>query len=294
MAKAKAKAQNKEKPVPNTAAKEIQSGEAAFKTIENRLERIRDADIVSPNLDVQAAAVVALGGATRLKDSNARKKILALAKVGVIDLALIDDLPAVAWATWYVRHRLLQASATHSEAALPISLVEEAQSVRRRMLRVLDYHLDGDEEGMTLLAKIRSGSGYLDLADDLMALADRYAMYKAILAGDKKSYRKADEKLARDLAKKIIDELGTVVTPDEQRWKDLQARAFTLLLPHYDETMRVGRFLFHKQGGEKLFPSLYSAVRSAPSGGAAKAPADAPAIETSSSQTLSEESSPES
>ena len=39
-------------------------------------------------------------------------------------------------------------------------------------------------------------------------------------------------------------------------WKSNQARAFTLLLRHYEEARRAGRFLFYYEEGEKLFQSL--------------------------------------
>jgi hypothetical protein len=160
-------------------------------------------------------------------------------------------------------------------------MLEEAMKLRRRMLKTLDYHLEDDAEAVTRLTAIRAGAGHLDLANDLLAVADFYRERKADIAGDSRSYRKTDETDARRLADRILRLLGAVTTADQTQWKAYQARAFTLLLTHHEEARRVGRFLFHYEEGEKMFPSLFSAVRAAPGPRAEKAPAEpeAPAKE---------------
>lgn len=45
----------------------------------------------------------------------------------------------------------------------------------------------------------------------------------------------------------------------------------------YEEARRVGRFLSYYEDGDKLFPSLFSAVRSAPGPRAEKSAAEPPA-----------------
>ena len=201
-------------------------------------------------------------------------KIAALVKANLINGALLEALPDIARAAWFSRYRLLQVSATHSEAALPISLVDGSLKVRRRMLKTLDYNLDEDPDDIAALAAIRIGSGHLDMANDLLACADFYRARKGDIDHDKKNYRKTDEAEARRLADKILRLLGAVTTPDQTLWKNYQARAFTLLLTHYEEARRVGRFLSYYEDGDKLFPSLFSAVRTAPGPRAEKPAAD--------------------
>lgn len=63
----------------------------------------------------------------------------------------------------------------------------------------------------------------------------------------------------------MIAALGGLSTPDAKQWRNYQARVFTLLDRHHQEAVRVGRFLWHYEGGDELFPTMFSAVRSRPS-----------------------------
>jgi len=116
-------------------------------------------------------------------------------------------------------------------------------SLRRRMLKTLDYNLDEDPDDIARLAGIHIGAGHLDMANDLLACADYYRERTSDIDHDKKNYRKTDEADARRLADKILRLLGAVTTPDQTLWKSYQARSFTLLLTHDEEARRVGRFL---------------------------------------------------
>lgn len=217
-----------------------------------------------------------------LREPAIKPKIAALAKSNLLNLALLEALPDLARAAWFSRYRLLQVGATHSEAALPVSLVTDALKIRRRMLKTLDYNLDEDPDAIARLTAIHLGTGHLDLANDLLACADFYRERKDAIDHDKKNYRKTDEADARRLADKILRLLGAVTTTDQTLWKSYQARAFTLSLTHYEEARRAGRFLFYYEDGDKLFPSLFSAVRTAPGPRAEKPSAEpaAPAAPT--------------
>lgn len=237
------------------------SAKKAFDRCAPALAALAESEVMTPNVDAQAAAVVALGAFELLAKPDARKKIMAMAKGDVVALPMLDGLRDAAWATWYARHRLLQADATHSGAALPVLLVDDAMQIRARMLKTLEYHLEGDSDAMAMVSGIRSGGGHLDLANDLAALADMYEKHKAALASDTKNYRKADAKAARKASITILKLLGANESTEQEKWRDAQARSFTLLVRHYDEAMRVGRFLYHRQGGDRLFPNLLAATR---------------------------------
>jgi hypothetical protein len=255
----------------------FQSAEDCFQRTKPALDALATNDIKTPTIDVQEAAVIVLGIDGLLREPSTKAKIAALIKSGLLDGNLLENLSDVARAAWFSRYRLLQVSATHSEAALPIALVEEALTLRRRMLKTLDYNLDDDPDAVVRLNAIRSGAGHLDMANDLLANADFYRERKSDIEHDQKNYRKTDEADARRLADKILRLLGAVTTPEQTLWKNNQARAFTLLLSHYEEARRAGRFLFHYEEGEKMFPSLFSAVRSAPAPRAEKPAAEPPA-----------------
>ena len=255
----------------------FQSAEDCFQRTKPSLDALAMNDIKTPTIDVQEAAIVVLGIDGLLREPATKARVAALVKIGLLGGKLLENLADVARAAWFSRYRLLQVSVTHSEAALPVVLVEEALTLRRRMLKTLDYNLDDDPDAVVRLNAIRSGSGHLDMANDLLANADFYRERKSDIEHDQRNYRKTDEADARRLADKILRLLGAVTTPEQTLWKNNQARAFTLLLSHHEEARRAGRFLFYYEEGERLFPSLFSAVRSAPAPRAEKPAAEPPA-----------------
>ena len=192
----------------------FQSAEDCFQRTKPTLDALAINDIKSPTIDVQEAAVVVLGIDGLLREPATKAKIAALVKIGLLDGKLLENLPDVARTAWFSRYRLLQVSATHSEAALPIALVEEALTLRRRMLKTLDYNLDDDPDAVVRLNAIRIGAGHLDMANDLLANADFYRERKSDIEHDQKNYRKTDEADARRLADKILRLLGAVTIPE--------------------------------------------------------------------------------
>ncbi|HTN88027.1 MAG TPA: hypothetical protein VL242_30310 [Sorangium sp.] len=254
----------KKSGTPAVEPTQIHSAEAAFHRVKPDLDAIPLAGLETPRLDLQAAAVQAIGVAKALSAPELRQRIAAIAAAGALDAALLDGLESVAWATWFARHKLLLTSATHSGAALPPSLVERAYETRARMLKTLEYHLDGDAEATAQLAHLRAGSGHLDLANDLSAAADMYRKHREAIKDDKRNFRGEDEKEASALAEQILRLLGATTTPEQTLWKGYQARTAKLLFRHYDEAVRVGRFLFYYDDPEGRFPNLYTATRSAP------------------------------
>lgn len=263
MARKKNSNDNKQSKIP---APELtpHSTEAAFDKIKADLDALSRTEIRQPNLNLQEGALVALAAFALLDAPETRQTVEALAKTGAVNAKLIGDLATVAHAAWFVRHKLDLAEAVHSDAALPLPLVTEAIETKKRMLKVLDYHLDTDAHAQGLLTGIRSGSGHLDLANDLMALADMYEDYEKYIKIDKKSYRSSDVTNARKIADGIIANLGKSTTPETQQWRNYQARVFIMLEKHHEEAIRVGRFLFWYEGGDELFPTMFSAVRSRP------------------------------
>jgi hypothetical protein len=260
------------------------SAEKAFHKLRPALDALARSAIRQPNFNLQEGALVSLSVHGLLDKPEVRSVVDILASTGKVDKDLVTGLADMARAAWFVRHKLDLAEAVHSDASLPVKLVGDAVETRRRMLKVLDYHLDEDPAAQRMLASIRAGHGHMDLASDLIALADMYTAHKATLSIDKKGYRAADVGHARKLADDILSTLGGPGTPESRRWRDYQARAFTLLERHHEEAIRLGRFLFWYDGGEDLFPSLFAAVRSRPAKKAAPAaevgsPAETPETE---------------
>ena len=75
-----------------------------------------------------------------------------------------------------------------------MSLVTKATTLKARMMKVVE-HLGDHEVAGPRVAAIRAGNGYLDLANDIIALANLYTTYRANLAGDTKDYDANDAPL---------------------------------------------------------------------------------------------------
>jgi hypothetical protein len=273
---------NQPQPTDYTAA-----GETAFATTEPMLVAMPRDSLLLVNIDVQIAAITALAVARSIDaDAGLRARFEGLAKIKEFDLAKLNGLATVALATWFARHMYLLASATRTEAQLPASVVEVASSLKNRMMRVVDYHLGDHAVAGPIVTAIRAGTGYLDLANDLVALARLYKKYLPLLEHDKKDYQAADETLAAQTGDQIINLLGGS-TPEQRKWADLQARAWSRLSADYDEVSAAGRYLKRNDDDlETAFPSLIAASRTAASKApTTEQPADPPAPEGQNDKT---------
>lgn len=241
--------------------KQLLTAEACFEALRPELDADGAEEVDNPRMELQAAAVQALAVAHTLAEPAVHKTIAAIAKTGAIDIALVDGLEKVAWATWFARHKAQQSSITYTEATLPPAIVAEASELRARMLKTLSYHLEDDAEAMAAIANIRAGAGHLDLADDLAASAALYRKHQDAIRHDPKNYRATDVADAERLSERILRLLGASPVQEHAIWQRYAARAAKLLFSHYEEAIRVGRFLFHRDDPEGRFPRLHTATR---------------------------------
>jgi hypothetical protein len=245
------------------SADELRSGKAAFEQLLPIYRELPAEKVVVPRVDVRRAALVALSVA-RAVNEPARRALFAKLPAELFDIALLDYLELSARAAMFARVELATAEALASEAKLPAGLGREAMELRKRMLKVIDYHLGDNEEIGRLVTDIRSGSGYFDLAEDLWRLSELYRTNHALISKDPSFYSADDADVAERTAKKIQDELGNGSTPRQKELRDTLARAWTLLSETYERVARPGRWIFHDDDGAALFVSLGSASRRPP------------------------------
>ena len=242
---------------------EITRDRQSFEALEPRLQAIPAVELEEPRANPERAAVAALAVAEACAVREIRARFEELAQKGLFELARLDSLPDAARAARHARRMLVEASAAASALQVPIALFQEATAQRTKMLKVLDYNCGDDPAVAARLAAIRGGKGHLDLANDLLVLAELYRRHGASLTEDRRHYRADDEALARTLASRVFAALSDAGSPGVGRWAELQSRTWTHLARSYDEVRRAGQFLFYYQDGDARFPSLFAAARRA-------------------------------
>lgn len=244
---------------------ELSTAESAYREIDPRLQALPKEKLVVVNVDMQVAAVFALGVSEIVQHPAVRPRFARLAKASDFDDQHVDALSKVALAAWFARHRFVMTTATRSEVQVPEATFTEASALRARMLRLLEYWMTEDAAVLGELAAIRQGTGYQDLANDLIALSALHGRFGETLSQDKKLYQPGDAASAARLAGTILRHLGLAATADQNEWAAVQPRAWTLLLETYEEVRRAARFLLGREMGDARFPSLVLASRGTPS-----------------------------
>ncbi len=249
-------------PSPSEATGSIDpaAAEKAFLGLKSSLLALNADHLTAVNVDVQRAAITACAVGRWLKQPDVRARFATL-PAKEFKIAHVDDLESVALAAWHITIELLTAGSGSSEAMLPISLVEDATVVKQRMLALLEYYLSDHPVDSKEVASIKAGTGYADLASDLLRLAKLYRKHAAAVALDTKHYVATDAHDAKKHGMEIVKLLGDAKNMDEKAWTDLLARAWTLLNMTYDEVSAAGEWLFRHEGGAERFPSLYVSGR---------------------------------
>ncbi len=242
----------------------IDVGEAklAFDAQVAQLEALSRDEVMSPRVDLQLTSAIAYSVAMRDLEAPRRARLAALG--AVFDIQLLDGLPRRALAALHARRMQSQAMDAATSARVPEPTLREAQATRGRMMRVLGYYFDEHPSIGRKLVAIRAGTGYLDLANDLLAVAELYeeGEVKALISADPKHYRADDPKFARAMAQELFRGLGLGSDGDASRWTDYAQRAWTLLSRDYDTLAAAGQLVFRNEEDVSVtYPSLISSVR---------------------------------
>ena len=269
---------------PETLDIDISEAQHAFERLEAALRALGEDELQTFRVDIQRAAAIAHSVAVRDNQPDRRARFERLASAGFYDIELLDQLRTRALATWYARAQQVHVAALSSDARLAESVVRDATEVRARMLRVLEHYYTDDAQVAPTLAVIRRGTGYQDLANDLLALSELYERedVEALIKRDPVHYRASDVAAAYGNAQMIFRALGLGEVGEARRWASLATRAWTLLARAYESTRAAAGVLF---AGEEdvaaTYPSLVTATRAAaprkrPSGGEAPVPETQP------------------
>jgi hypothetical protein len=246
---------------------EVDKARQAFEELRGEFIMVRAVERVQRKIDMQQGAAVAHSVA--LRDAAPERWALfeRLARAGLYDVSQIPRLGKLALAAWFVRYMLELGQFRASSARVSEEVVRQAQLVRARMVRVIDYWLGNVAEVAQRIEFVRTGSGHHDLASDLQELARLYERddLRAATRPGVPHYHETDGHDARALAVTIFTGLGRRGESELERWSTLTERAWTLLARAYDEHRAKGIFLFSSHEDVTItYPSLTSAVRRAP------------------------------
>lgn len=243
---------------------DVAQAREAFDALLPRLTALREAELVGVRVDLQLASATAYSLARRDVASERRARFERLAATGYFTLTHLDELSNLALAGWHARQKQLQQEALATNAAVPEAELKNAQQLRARMLRVLEHCFGDDPEMARALAAIRAGTGYEDLANDLVAVADLYddPELHEVVVRDPVHFRATDSVDARAAATAVFRGIGLAGDGEGASWASFCQRAWTLLCRGYAEVRAAGRFAFrHDEDVDLTYPSLVAAVR---------------------------------
>jgi hypothetical protein len=212
------------------------------------------------NINIDKAIIHAASVGRMVKQPEVRARFANL-PAGEFDQLCVDRLETTSLAAWYVTVSRNSASVQSSGTKIAESDIEAGVLLKQRMIKVIDYHVGHLTEVSTELDSIREGTGYLDMASDLLRLGALYLRYIAEISGDTRHYRAEDREEAGRLAHTVHQVLGDGRDTDARYWNGYLPRAWSLMVDTYEEVSAAGRWLYRHENGEQRFPSLYAIGR---------------------------------
>ncbi len=238
---------------------DIVTGEASFNKVKGILLAIAAEKLVNVNADIEDAANAALNLVDAMRKGDRLAPFKGISEE-TLERGLDQKLEDVALAAQYITREATKEGAGATTVKVDVVVIEKATAVRKRMLKVAKHNLDDIPSVALEIADIELGSGYMDLANDLIRLITLYLKYAKELAKDRKHYDKEDIKEAETCVVAIKNEYRASALR-ESSFADLKPRAFTELTRLYSELRAAGRFV-HRHSVEILdeLPALRAAM----------------------------------
>ncbi len=248
--------------VPAAATYDAVAAKGLVEAYRPRLAAIDPERIITPRLDVDAAARALLSvHATVTQAPELYGQLQQLHAAKQLDIAAVDNLKDIAFVVMFVHREATEAGAFKSTAKISATLDKDSAALEARMQSVCEHNLGDHPAQGVVLGLLSPGTSYLDRANDLLGYAKLYEAEPAILSKDTK-YETTHVADARRLAGEILAALSAAMTPKAREWYDLLQRAWTLAARMYFEVRAAGTFLLrYDPQHEQRFPSLYAVGR---------------------------------
>lgn len=248
----------------------VDKGRTSFDALLPRMHDLSEDEIASITINVETAAMAVLSIATSLKEDKELSARFHSLPNDEFDHDHLDELDRISWATIHAHKAAAEARSRSSSATLPADLVARAGALEQRMQRCCEYYLTDHPVAGPSVEHLRKGTGYRDLAHDLLGYAALYRDYDDIVSTDKKYYREGDVEDAVSIGEQIIELLGGGWNNEDQETLDNYVRAWTLLRRSYNEVRDTGHWLLRRDPAlaRQRLPALAVLGRIATSGSA--------------------------
>ena len=248
-------------PIPETvtteaapAAPEQKKASVAYDAVFSEIEAVPQDEVLRVNLDISRAVSRVLGA---LPAINALRP--QMTTLPGFDASKHDKLETYALAAWYAHILAMPPSSTDS----PLQpLLVEAAPLRDDMLKAAEMLAHFGIFDQAHVDDIRRGSGYIDVANDLVSL---HAIFKKkwseVAAKTPITPQQVDR--AEELGTEVLTKLGARLQPNGEpiitgEAVARRARAFTLFMGAYDRVRRHVSFLRWDDGDAELIaPSVF-------------------------------------
>lgn len=238
-----------------------ESAAAAYQRVSAEIDALPAERVGVVSVEVSTAVSTVLGASARI--AELRPKMAS--KLPEHPLAGIDKLPDYALAAQYA---YLQSFGTQAASPDRVrELVTEATALRLRLLPVAEMLAALSLVDPTRIAEIRSGTGHVDTANDLIALAATFSNDWAKLS-NQVPLKESEIDRAAVLGTELLVALGVRKAgadgPDAKGWADRKARALRLMVDAYDDARQAVTYLRWKDGdADSYTPSLFARRRRA-------------------------------
>ena len=237
------------------------SAAEAFEAVRAELDVIPDTSVQAARANLELATVGVLKVTARLRQMGLPER-LATMPANELEPGTFDRIDGVAWAMLHASQMAKEERAGEPGRLLHPDIEARAYMLEHRMQACCEYHLGDLPETAEVVAFLREGGGYRDLANDLVGYARLYESHHDLVSGDRKNYDPGDVAEAKALAGAIYDALKAL---EEQKWADYRNRAWTLLRTHYDDVIAFGRAIYRREPHRlAALPSLYTLGRRPP------------------------------
>lgn len=225
----------------------------AFEALEADYAKLPATALISINLDIPRAVATILGAEPRV-----RLLLPAMeAEMKNPPTAIVDGLRQAALGAWYAHLITLPSKSGETTK----ELLDRATSLRAKLLKAADALADAELVDAMAVARIREGSGNLDKATDLVALAALFSQSWSEIH-DKTAITLAQVNEAASIGPSLLLALSEQPLPKSGGATDMRQRAFSHLVSMYDRIRRAVSFVRWDEGDMDAFaPSLYAKSR---------------------------------